>query len=304
MAKYLVTGGAGFIGTNLVNELLKQGHQVVVLDNYAGGKKEERFLTGVEYIEGDIRNEADLDKACQGVSGIFHLAAMPRVTFSVDHPEEAHDANVSGTLKVLLAAKKHKIKRVVFASSSSVYGNQPTMPLVETMIPMPISPYGLHKLVGEHYCRLFADLFGVETVSLRYVNVYGPYFDPDGPYALVVGKFIKQAKNGEPMTVCGDGEYQRDFVHVSDVARANMLAMESKSVGKGEVLNISNNEAYSVNNLCKLIGGKFVFVSERPGDVRLTKEDNTKAKQLLDWEPKISFEDGIKELKKDWKLEI
>ncbi|MBI4993277.1 MAG: NAD-dependent epimerase/dehydratase family protein [Candidatus Magasanikbacteria bacterium] len=201
MAKYLVTGGAGFIGTNLVKELLKQGHQIVVLDNYAGGKKEERFLNGAEYIEGDIRNEADLDKACQGVQGIFHLAAMPRVTFSVDHPEEAHDVNVNGTLKLLLAARKYKIKRLVFSSSSSVYGNQPVMPLVETMVPAPISPYGLHKLIGEHYCRLFVDLFGVETVSLRYVNVYGPYFDPDGPYALVVGKFIKQAKNGEPMTV-------------------------------------------------------------------------------------------------------
>lgn len=298
--RYLVTGGAGFIGTNLVKALLDAGHETVVLDNYAGGKKEERFLAGAEYIEGDIRSEADLDKACSGVDGIFHLAAMPRVTFSVDHPEEAHDANVNGTLKVLLAAKKYKIRRVVFASSSSVYGNQPTMPLVEIMTPMPISPYGLHKLVGEHYCRLFAELFGVETVSLRYVNVYGPYFDPDGPYALVVGKFIKQAKNGEPMTVCGDGEYQRDFVHVSDVAKANILAMESKNVGKGEVINISSNKAYSVNQVRELIGEKFVFVPERPGDVHLTKEDNTKAKQLLGWEPEISFEEGIRELKREW----
>ncbi|MBI5412937.1 NAD-dependent epimerase/dehydratase family protein [Candidatus Peregrinibacteria bacterium] len=302
MAKYLVTGGAGFIGTNLVKELLKQGHQIVVLDNYAGGKKEERFLNGAEYIEGDIRNEADLDKACQGVQGIFHLAAMPRVTFSVDHPEEAHDVNVNGTLKLLLAARKYKIKRLVFSSSSSVYGNQPVMPLVETMVPAPISPYGLHKLIGEHYCRLFVDLFGVETVSLRYVNVYGPYFDPDGPYALVVGKFIKQAKNGEPMTVCGDGEYQRDFVHVSDVAQANLLAMENDGVGKGEVINISSNTAFSVNQVCELIGEKFVFVPERPGDVRMTKENNAKAKQLLNWEPKITFEEGIKELKKEWGL--
>lgn len=301
--RYLVTGGAGFIGANLVKMLLAAGHTVVVLDNYAGGKKEERFLAGAEYIEGDIRSEADLDKACRGVDGIFHLAAMPRVTFSVEHPEEAHDANVNGTLKVLLAAKKHKIRRVVFASSSSVYGNQPTMPLVETMMPMPISPYGLHKLIGEHYCHLFVDLYGVETVSLRYVNVYGPYFDPDGPYALVVGKFIKQAKNNEPMTVCGDGEYQRDFVHVADVARANLLAMESHKVGKGEVINISSNKAYSVNQVRQLIGDKFIFVPERPGDVCLTKEDNTKAKQLLGWEPKIAFEEGIKELKREWGIE-
>ncbi|MBU1613501.1 NAD-dependent epimerase/dehydratase family protein, partial [Patescibacteria group bacterium] len=235
MSKYMVTGGAGFIGTNLVKQLLSEGHEVVVLDNYAGGKKEDRIQNGATYIEGDIRNETDLDKACVGVDGIFHLAALPRVTFSVENPELTHDVNVNGTLKVLLAAKKHKVKRLIFSSSSSAYGNQEKMPLVEdTMIKNPVSPYALHKLIGEHYCRLFSEYYGVETVSLVYFNVYGPYFDPEGAYALVIGKFIRQVKNGEPMTVCGDGELYRDYTHVADVARANILAMTEEKVGKGE----------------------------------------------------------------------
>lgn len=296
MSKYLVTGGAGFIGTNLVKRLLADSHEVVVLDNYAGGKKEERILSGAKYIDGDVRNENDLEKACVGVDGIFHMAALPRVTFSVENPELTHDVNVNGTLKVLLAAKKYGVKRVVLSSSSSVYGNQEIMPLVETMTPDPISPYALHKLIGEYYCRLFSELYGLETVCLRYVNVYGPYFDPDGPYALVVGKFIKQVKNGEPMTVCGDGEYQRDFVHVSDVAEANILAMAGTGVGKGEIINISSNKPYSVNQVREMIGADFVFVPERPGDVRRTAEDNTKAKELLGWAPKVRLEDGIAEL--------
>ncbi len=298
--KYLVTGGAGFIGTNLVKRLLADGHEVVVLDNYAGGKKDDRILKGAEYIDGDIRNENDLEKACAGVDGIFHMAALPRVTFSVENPELTHDVNVNGTLKVLLVAKKYGVKRVVFSSSSSVYGNQEIMPLVETMTPDPISPYALHKMIGERYCKLFAELYGLETVCPRYVNVYGPYFDPDGPYALVVGKFIKQVKNGEPMTVCGDGEYQRDFVHVSDVASANILAMTEVKVGKGEIINISSNKPYSVNQVRKMIGDNFVFVPERPGDVLRTAEDNAVAKELLGWEPKIKLEDGIAELKREW----
>lgn len=298
--KYLVTGGAGFIGTNLVKRLLADGHEVIVLDNYAGGKKEDRTLAGAKYIDGDIRNEKDLENACAGVDGIFHMAALPRVTFSVENPELTHDVNVNGTLKVLLAAKKFGVKRVVFSSSSSVYGNQEVMPLVETMTPDPISPYALHKMIGERYCKLFAELYGLETVCLRYVNVYGPYFDPEGPYALVVGKFIKQVKNGEPMTVCGDGEYQRDFVHVSDVASANVLAMAEAKVGKGEIINISGNKPYSVNQVRQMIGNDFVFVPERPGDVRRTAEDNTKANELLGWKPEIKLEDGIGELKKEW----
>jgi len=298
MSKYLVTGGAGFIGTNLVKELLAQGHEVVVFDNYAGGKKEERLQAGAKYVEGDIRKPEDLSNVCRnGFDGIFHLAALPRVTFSVENPALTHEANVTGTLNVLIAARDHKIKRVIFSSSSSVYGNQEVYPLKEDFFPLPISPYALHKYIGEHYCRLFFSLYGVETVCLRYFNVYGPYFDPEGAYALVIGKFLKQKKEGRPMTVCGDGEYFRDYTHVSDVVRANILAMNSDKVGKGDVINIGNRNPHSVNELVKMIGGEFEFVPPRPGDVRYTEANIDKAKDLLGWEPKIQLEEGLQSLK-------
>ena len=298
--KYLVTGGAGFIGTNIVKQLLTEGHDVVVLDNYAGGKKEERLQGGATYVEGDIRNDADLDKVCVGIDGIFHLAALPRVTFSVEYPWETHDVNVNGTLKVLLAAKKHGVKRVVFSSSSSTYGSDEAKLLQEdSEIKKPISPYALHKLTGEHYCRLFAELYGVQTVSLIYFNVYGPYFDPDGAYALVIGKFLKQVKNGEPMTVCGDGMYYRDYTHVSDVVRANILAMTKDTVGKGETINIGNSNPRTVLDIVDSIGGEKIFVPERPGDPRYAGANREKAKKLLGWEPTMSLEDGIAALKKE-----
>ncbi len=301
MSKYLVTGGAGFIGTNLVKQLLSDEHEVVVLDNFVGGKKTERIQSGAKYINGDIRNEADLDKACAGVDGIFHMAALPRVSYSVENPELTHDVNVNGTLKVLLVAKKNKIKRVVFSSSSSTYGATENKLLTEDdIVKKPVSPYALHKLIGEHYCRLFAELYGLETVSLIYFNVYGPYFDPDGAYALVVGRFLKQIKNGEPMTVCGDGEYYRDYTHVSDVVRANILAMNSGRVGKGETINIGCGTPHTVNELVKIMGGKHVFIPVRPGDQKFSGADNNKAKKLLGWSPTITLEEGIKELKQSW----
>ncbi len=304
--KYLITGGAGFIGTNLAKQLLAEGHDVKVIDNYAGGKKEERIQDGVEYIEGDIRDMDILLPSMEGVDGVFHMAALPRVTYSVEHPQETHNTNVNGTLNVLLAARDAGVKRVVFSSSSSTYGDQPreAYPLVEDKInKLPIAPYALHKLIGEHYCRQFADLYGLETVSLVYFNVYGPYADPNGAYALVIAKFLQQVKNGESMTVCGDGEYYRDYTHVSDVVRANILAMTKSSVGKGETINIGNNNPNSVNDIVKMIGGDFVNVDERPGDVRYTEANITKAKELLGWEPTITLEDGIKELKKEWGID-
>jgi len=301
MSKYLVTGGAGFIGTNLVKQLLVEGHEVVVLDNYAAGKKEDRIQKGVKYIDGDIREDKDLDKACVGVDGIFHMAALPRVSYSVENPELTHDVNVNGTLKLLMAAKKHKIKRVVFSSSSSTYGATENKLLTEDgTIKNPVSPYALHKLIGEHYCRLFSELYGLETVSLIYFNVYGPYFDPDGAYALVVGRFLKQIKNGESMTVCGDGEYYRDYTHVDDVVMANILAMNSSKVGRGEAINIGCGTPHTVNELVKIIGGKFIFVPARPGDQKFSGADNSKAKKLLGWKPTITLENGIKELKNSW----
>ena len=302
--KYLVTGGAGFIGTNLVKKLLEEKHEVVVLDNFAGGKHEDRMQSGVEYIEGDIRDEKKLDEVLvKGFDGIFHMAALPRVSFSVEQPWETHEVNVDGTLKVLLAAKKHGVKRLVFSSSSSTYGDQEKYPVVEDeVIKKPIAPYALHKLIGEHYCRLFSELYGLETVSLVYFNVYGPYFDPEGAYALVIGRFIKQVKNGEPMTICGDGEYFRDYTHVEDIVRANILAMTKETVGKGETINIGNGDPHSVNELVKLIGGESVNIEPRVGDMRYTEADNKKAKELLGWEPTISLEEGIEKLKKEWEI--
>lgn len=304
MSKYLVTGGAGFIGTNIIKRLLADGHGVTVVDNYAGGKFPERLQAGAEYIEADIRDLENFKKICLagGFDGIFHLAALPRVPFSVEFPLESHEINIDGTLKVLLAARDAKIKRVVFSSSSSVYGEQEHYPVSEDLVALPISPYALHKFVGEHYCRLFAELYGLETVCLRYFNVYGSYFDPNGAYALAVGKFINQKKHGLPLTICGDGEYYRDYVHARDVASANLLAMTSAVVGQGEIFNIGNGHAYSVNQLAEIIGGATVFIPPRLGDIRRTEADNTKARKLLGWSPTLTLEEGIAELKKEWGL--
>lgn len=303
MSHYLVTGGAGFIGTNIVKQLLVNGQQVRVIDNYSSGRHPDRVQSGAEYIEGDIRSMTDLKKLMVGIDGIFHTAAIPRMPYSVEHPQETNDHNVVGTLNVLVAARDAGVKRVVYSASSSAYGDQLVLPFVETMKPHPISPYGLQKYIGEEYGRLFAELYGLATVSLRYFNVYGPYMDPNGAYALVIGKFLQQKKEGKPMTVCGDGEYYRDYTHVKDIVRANILAMNSVKVGKGEVINIGNGRPYSVNELVKLMGGNFVNIDPRPGDPRRTEADTTQAKELLDWQPTITLPDGVEELKKNWGIE-
>lgn len=301
MAYYLITGGAGFIGTNIAKQLLADGHRVRVFDNYIAGKKEERFLDGVEYVEGDIRHPDALAAAMVGIDGVFHEAAVPRVPYSVEHPEETNDHNLTGTVNVLSAAKDAGVTRVVFATSSSVYGgDKGEIALVETMGKNPKSPYALQKLAGQEYCRLFSELYGMETVSLCYFNVYGPYMDPEGAYALVIGKFLRQKQKGEPMTICGDGEFYRDYTHVHDVVRANILAMTKDTVGKGEMINIGNETPYSVNQLAELIGGETATIPERAGDVRYTKADNKRAKELLGWQPTITLEDGVAEMKALW----
>ncbi len=304
MSHYLITGGAGFIGTNLAKKLLENGHQVRVLDSYIGGKIDSRFQEDVEYIEGDIRDMETVSKAVEGIDGVFHTAAVPRVPYSVEHPQETNDHNVTGTLNVLVAARDAKVKKVIFCSSSSVYGgNKGDVAVTEDMIKEPKSPYALQKLIGQEYCRLFSELYGLKTVSLCYFNIYGPYLDPNGSYALVIGKFLRQKKEGEPLTICGDGEYYRDYTHVKDVVTANISAMENDNVGSGEMINIGNNKPYSVNQLAEMIGGETVFVDPRPGDVKYTKADNSKAKELLGWEPTISLQEGLGELKKDWGLD-
>src|SRR3989338_1450543 len=300
---YLVTGGAGSIGTNIVKKLLEGGHTVRVLDNYSAGKKEERFQNGAEYIEGDIRNMADVGGAMKGMDGVFHEAAVPRVPYSVEHPAETTEHNILGTVRVLEAARDAKVKRVVFASSSSIYGSEEKVALTEDMPKRPKSPYALQKLTGGEYCRLFSELYGLQTVALVYFNIYGPYMDPEGAYALVIGKFLKQKQDGKPLTICGDGEYYRDYTHVDDCVRANLLAMQSDAVGKGELINIGNNDPHSVNEVARLIGGPTTKVPPRLRDTRYSQTENKKAKELLGWEPTIRLEEGIERLKREWNIE-
>ncbi len=302
MSKYLVTGGAGFIGTNIIKQLLAKGDEVVVLDNYSGGRFPDRVQPNVKYVDGDIRNMKDLNSVMVGVDGVFHLAAMARMPYSIENPQETNEINIDGTLNVLVSARDNGVKRLVYSASSSAYGEQKEALLVETMKTAPISPYGLQKYVGEEYCRLFYELYKFNTVSLRYFNIFGPHMDPSGAYALVIAKFFKQLKEGNPMTICGDGEYLRDYTHVYDIARANILAMESEKVGHGEVINIGNGISHSVNDVARMIGGDFVYVDSRPGDPRSTLANNTLAKELLGWGPTITLEDGINELKKELKI--
>ena len=294
--KVVVTGGAGFIGSHLVKALLERGDEVHAVDNLAGGKRADRLHKGAVYHDTDIRDTGALDTIFSGAQLVFHTAALPRVQYSIEHPEETNDVNIGGTLRVLIAARDAGVKRVIYSGSSSAYGDQEVMPLSEDMPARPKSPYGLQKHVGELYCRVFSEVYGLQTVSLRFFNVYGPAADPNGAYALVVSKFIKQALEGKPLTITGDGEQTRDFTHVSDVVRANLLAAESPLVGKGEVLNIGAGRPVSINTLAQLIGGKTVHIGARL-EPRHTAADITRAQTLLGWKPEISIETGIAELK-------
>lgn len=280
-SKVVVTGGEGFIGTHVAHELVSKGYEVEVVDIKSGK---------------DIRRDEDLQAAFVGATFVFHLAALPRVPYSLEHPVETHETNVTGTLKVLQAAKEAGVKRVVFSASSSAYGNQDAMPLTESMEARPMSPYALQKYVGEQYCALYSEVYGLETVSLRYFNVYGPGASAEGAYALVIAKFLEQRVQGKPMTITGDGTQTRDFTHVRDVVAANILAAISKNVGKGEVINIGAGKNASVKEVADLIGGEVAYIPARlePKD---TLADNTKAQKLLGWEPQVSLEEGIKELK-------
>lgn len=296
MAKAVVTGGAGFIGSHLVDGLLERGFEVHVIDNYAGGKREDRLNPKATYHELDICEFEKIAPIIAGATYVFHEAALPRVQFSIEHPIETFAVNVNGTVNVLKAAHEGGVKRVVYAASSSAYGDQDRLPLSEDMPAQPKSPYGLQKHMGELTCRVWSEVYRLPTVSLRYFNVYGPRFDPDGAYALVIGKFLKQRTAGEPMTITGDGTQTRDFTHVRDIVRANLLAAESATVGKGEVINIGAGRNVSINDLAAMLGGEAVHVEPRlePHD---TLADNRKAKELLGWEPTIALEDGIAELK-------
>ncbi|MCK5027570.1 MAG: NAD-dependent epimerase/dehydratase family protein [Candidatus Pacebacteria bacterium] len=295
MKKIVVVGGAGYIGSNIVDAFVERGEDVHVIDNLVGGKK-EYVHPKASFYKVDIRNYSDIEDIIKGADTVFHLAALPRVQFSIEHPIETNDVNVGGMVNVLVAANKGGARRVVYSASSSAYGDQEKMPLVEDMEANPLSPYGLQKYIGEMYCKVFSEIYNLEIVSLRYFNVYGSErMDPEGPYALVVGKFLKQKKEGTPLTITGDGEQTRDFTHIRDVVKANFLAMESSKVGKGEVINIGAGDNCSINRLAKIIGGEIEYIEARI-EPKNTLADNTKAKELLGWEPKVELEDGIAEL--------
>ena len=292
--KVVVTGGAGFVGSHLVDGLVAKGYEVEVIDTLVAGNA-ALVNPKAKLHQVDIRDLEAIKPVIAGAKYVFHLAALPRVQASIDRPLETHEANVTGTLNVLVAAKEGGVKRVVFSSSSSVYGDQDTMPLVETMKPNPKSPYGMHKLMGEMYAEMWSRDFGLETVSLRYFNVYGTRQDPDGAYALVIGKFLKMRKEGKSLTITGDGTQTRDFTHTADVVRANILAAEGERVGKGEVINIGAGENQSLNRVAELFNHPIEYIPARfePHD---TLADRSRARELLGWEPQVPFEKGIAEL--------
>lgn len=296
MQKVVVTGGLGFIGSHLVKALLERGFDVHVIDNFAGGLMENRFNKGAVYHALDVRDPSS-KKVFEGAIYVFHLAALPRVQFSIEQPYDAHDANINGTMCVLLAAREAGVKKVIYSASSSAYGDQDIMPLEESMPANPKSPYALQKYVGEMYCKLFTTVYGLPTVSLRYFNAYGPKADPNGPYAQVIPKFIEMRLNGKPMTITGTGEQTRDLVYVTDIVEANILAALSENTGGGEVINIGTGKNISIKKIAELIGGPVEYVPERlePHD---TVADNTRARTLLGWKPSVSVEQGIAELKK------
>ena len=287
--KILVTGGAGFIGSHLVDALIELGHEVIVIDNLSTGKV-ENINPKANFFKLDICNFEHIRYLFKGVDYVFHLAAMARIQPSIVDPSETMLNNVMGTTNVLIAARDAKVKKVIYSASSSSYGDQKVYPLTEDMKGDFKSPYSLSKYVGEELCQMFSKLYGLDTVSLRYFNVYGKRQLTEGAYATVLGIFMKQVKGGEPMTIVGDGEIRRDFTHVSDVVHANLLAMEK---GTG-VINIGTGVNYSVNEVAKLVGGDWVYIPARPGESRITLADNSKARLLLDWKPTISFEEGIK----------
>ncbi|HWO07641.1 MAG TPA: NAD-dependent epimerase/dehydratase family protein [Candidatus Paceibacterota bacterium] len=301
MAKVVVTGGGGFIGAHLVRALLDRGDDVHVVDTFIGGRYPERIDSRATYHEVDIRQTDAIEPIFAGADVVFHTAAIPRVAYSVEHPVETTDHNITGTVSVLTAAVRAKVRRVVYSSSGSAYGDQTALPLSETMVANPVNPYGLQKYVGELFAKIWSDIHKLETVSLRYFNVYGPGLDPTGPYALAVGAFLLARKEGRPLTIYGDGTITRDYTHVRDVVRANLLAAESKKVGKGEVINIGAGRNRTIKSLAEMVGGEIQYAPPRV-EAHDSQADPRKAKELLGWEPTIMLDEGIAELKNEWGL--
>lgn len=292
--KVVVTGGAGFIGSHLVDALTAAGHQVVIVDDLSSGKRSH--VAHAELVVADIRDRGVLEEHFESADCVFHLAAKPRVQYSIRHPDLTHSINVNGTESVLEAARHAKVRRVVFASSSSIYGER-LGPFTEDMAPYPMSPYALHKWVGEQYCEMYSSLYGLQTVCLRLFNVYGPRFDPEGEDALVIGKFLNQRKRGEPLTIAGSGQQTRDFTHVFDVVRAFKGAMMVPiPTADAVILNIGAGRPVSINYIAKLIGGPTVPILARKEPMG-TWADNLRAQACMEWQPHIPIEAGIADLK-------
>lgn len=296
-SRILVTGGAGFIGSNLVDELIERDIDVMVLDNLSSGKM-ENVNPKAKFHNVDIRNLEEIKPLFKNVDYVFHLAAYPRVQLSIENPQLANDINLNGTLNVLIAARDAKVRKVIYSASSSAYGDQDIMPLRENMKPNPMSPYALQKYTGEEYCKIFSMAYGLPTVCLRYFNVYGKRQAIEGAYALVIGIFINQRLNNQPMTIVGDGEQKRDFTSVVDVVKANILAANSQKVGKGEVINVGNGRNYSVNDVANFIGGPKINIASRI-EPRETLADNSLARELLGWEPTGNLPLWIEQFKKE-----
>ena len=299
----LVTGGAGFIGSHVVERLLKDGHHVRVLDNLSTGRRENLAFAGttaaLEVIEGDLRDLAVVERAAAGVQVIYHQAAMRSVPRSVDDPLGANDNNVNGTLHVFEAARRHGVRRVVYASSSSVYGDNPELPKREDQVLAPVSPYAVSKAAGEHYARVWSKLYGVETVGLRYFNVFGPRQDPASEYAAVLPRFILWALRGQPLEVHGDGTQSRDFTYIENVVEANVLAGQARDVA-GEAFNVGCGERTSLLDVVAMLErllGRPIERRHSPvrgGDVPHTMADVSKAKRLLGYAPLVNFAEGFR----------
>lgn len=295
--KAVVTGGAGFIGSHISRALLKAGYETHIIDRDPSFRR-AMLPKEAELHELDIRSTEAIQKVMEGADVVFHTAAVPRVPYSIEHPVETTEHNITGTVSVLTAASRAKVRRVVYSASGSAYGTQKTLPLIETMKANPVNPYGLQKYVGELFAKLWSEIYGLETVSLRYFNVYGPGMDSDGPYALAIGRFLLARKNNQPITIFGDGTITRDFTHVRDVVRANMLAAESQQVGKGEVINIGAGRNISIKTLAGMFGGEIIYAPPRI-EAHDSLADNTLARELLGWEPQVKLEEGIAALKKE-----
>ncbi|MCL6582706.1 MAG: SDR family oxidoreductase [bacterium] len=306
MALFLITGGGGFIGSNLVKALISQGEKVRVLDNFSTGKRENiaEVLDQIELIEGDIRDFEIVKRSAQGVDYILHQAALPSVPRSIADPISSTSVNIDGTVNLLVAAKDCGVKKFVMASSSSVYGDSPTLPKHEELPPRPLSPYALTKLAGEQYCQIFSRLYGLKTVCLRYFNVFGPGQDPNSQYAAVIPKFIISLLRNTPPTVFGDGEQSRDFTFVENVIQANLLAVRSE-VSDGSPINIACGQRISLNELLRELGAILskkiepIYQPPRPGDVKHSLAAIERARIYLGFKPVVNTQDGLRKTV-DW----